>query len=111
MIDFKEFNKNEVIIAAEKLLEFNMLPSMEEHIARMLNNMKFERLTDKRNNIAIEINRLLDEKETESRNIQILGLRMKISGADDERERQLKKMLDLKIISQEDYNRLSVKDK
>lgn len=111
MIDFKEFNKNEVIFAAEKLLEFNLLPSMEEHISRMLNKMKFQRLTDARNDIAIKINRLLDEKESASRNIKITGLVVKLRPADDARDKQLQKMLDLKIITQEEFNDLSLKDK
>jgi hypothetical protein len=111
MIDFKEFNKDELIVAAEKLLEFNMLPSMEEHISRILNNMKFNRLTDARNNLAIKLKKKLEERKTRQRGIDISKLYKAFDTADKQREVQLEKLLELKMISQEDFNNLSTKGK
>lgn len=108
-INFKEFDKPELIEALEVFMSVNLLPSMESHLMRKMSSSHLNRLTDERNSLAIKLRGLLDKKrKTPLIKAQIQRLFKQLEVKDRAREKRLKKMLQLEFLSQEDYDNLTL---
>ncbi|WP_320034817.1 hypothetical protein [Halarcobacter sp.] len=111
-INFKEFDKPELLEVLELFMSLNLLPSLESHLIRTMNNNHFNRITDERNKIVIKLQKLFDKKRKSKQDkAQEQKLYNQLLSKDKVREKRLKKMLDLEIVSQEEYNNLTILNK
>ena len=111
-IDFTEFDKPELIEALNIFNEMNLLPSMEEYLIRKMNSSCFNRLTDERNSIVLKLQPLLDKKrKSYKEKAQINRLVKQIDTKTKSREKALKRLLELGMVSDEKYKTLTLLDK
>ncbi len=111
-INFKEFDKPELLEVLELFMSLNLFPSLESHLIRKMNNSHFNRITDERNKIAIKLQKLFDKKRKSKQDkAQEQKLCNQLLSKDKVREKRLEKMLELEIVSKEEYENLTVLNK
>jgi len=108
-IDFTKFEKPELIVALNIFNEMNLLPSMESTLIQQMNGSYFNRLSDERNKLVNEINQLLDKKRRNSKEQnQINRLVKRIDIKKKAREKALNILLELGMVTKENYKELTL---
>lgn len=119
MIDFKKFNKEELLVAIDEMVQVikkfdnankvSAMPIFNKHILAKLYIAKHNRLARKNNSLTSKINALhkpkLSKTETEKLDMlfrQLISVKKQI-------EENGKKLLEFKIITQKEYDELPIK--
>lgn len=111
-IDFSKFDKPELIEALNIFNELNLLPSMQDYLVKKMNNSHFNRLTKERNDICIKVRPLLDKKrKTRKESLLIDNLIKQIDIKTKSREKSLKKLHELRMVDDKEYEELSLLNK
>ncbi|MGE4510622.1 MAG: hypothetical protein AB7D43_05935 [Sulfurimonadaceae bacterium] len=100
MIDFREFNKDELVMACNELLEHNMLGGMELYLVKKLNSAKYNRL-------AREFNKKAEEYNASSAKDERHKLYTRAMIAKTELDKHIEKMKKLNMLTEEEANELT----
>ncbi len=107
MINFNDFSKEEIVWAAENMLELNLLPSLEEYLVRGMHLRKHERLTDKYNTLVNKYN-VLPQRSADAKRAKA-DMYKKIQIVQKQLNEHFEKLLECKIIDQKEYDELLIK--
>jgi len=104
-IDFREFDKNELVMACNEMLKHNMLQSMEPYLVKKLNLAKYNRLAKKFNDAGEKYNLFVVKdasQQSKKHELYTRAMRLKI-----ELNKHIEKMQNLKMITKDEANELT----